>query len=148
MARCSKSRNFLKEVAKSPFVEKLSFLLPFFVITIDVIILEHAIRIQETYIIVCTSFLFILSLIEIVAVSSELHQNYRKSNFEKTLAVKLDDFITENREFNIKRIVANFITYNPEYNVHRNDVYHLTCQILEKRGEDTLEKIIDENLKE
>jgi hypothetical protein len=88
MARC-----FLREVAKSPFVEKLSFVLPFFVITIDIVILEHAIRIQETYIIVCSLFLFFLSVFEITAVSSELHKNYQKSNFEKRLTIKLDDFI-------------------------------------------------------
>jgi len=70
MVRCSRTRRFLREVVKSPFFEKLSFVLPFFVITIDIIILEHAIRIQETYIIACTLFLFFLSLFEIIIVSS------------------------------------------------------------------------------
>ena len=93
MARCSRTRNFLREVAKSPFAEKLSFILPFFVITIDIIILEHAIRIQETYIIVCSLFLFFLSLFEISVVSSELHKNYQKTAFEKRLTIKLDGFI-------------------------------------------------------
>ena len=146
MARCSRTRSFLMEVVKSPFVEKLSFILPFFVITIDIIILEHAIRIQEIYIIICSLFLFFLSLFEITAVSSELHKNYQKSNFEKRLTIKLDNFIEEKKGHNIKKIVEDFIANNPKYAIYRNDVYQITCQILETRNEDTLEKIVDENL--
>ena len=146
MARCSRTRYFLREVAKSPFGEKLSFILPFFVITIDMIILEHALRIQETYIIACSLFLFFLSIFEIVIVSRELHINFQKNIFEKRLTVKLDDFLDGKKDYNIKRIVENFIEQNPEYNANRNDVYQITCQILETRGKSALEKIIDENL--
>lgn len=140
MARCSRTRIFLKEVAKSPFVEKLSFILPFFVISIDIIILEHAIRIQETYIIGCTLFLFFLSLFEIIIVSSDLHSHYQQSNFEKTLAIKLDDFIDIKKSYNIKKIVEDFITLNPEYKKHRNDVYEITCQILETHEKRCIEQ--------
>jgi len=145
MVRCSRTRNFLKEVAKSPFVEKMSFILPFLVIAVDIVILEHAIRIQETYIIFLTSFLFTLSLFELVFVSSELHKNYQKSIFEKTLIKKLDEFIVEKRGFNIKKIVEDFIEINPEYAAHRNDVYELTCQLLDTYEKDLVEKIIDKN---
>jgi len=142
MARCSRTRSFFSEVVKSPFGEKLSFLLPFFVITIDIIILEHAIRIQETYIIACTLFLFFLSLFEIIIVSRELHRNYQKSNFEKTLTIKLDNFISEKKGYNIKKIIEDFIALNPEYSAHKNDVYQITCQIIETRKEGTVEKLI------
>lgn len=131
MVRCSRLRCFLREVAKSPFFEKLSFSLPFLVITIDIIILEHAIRIQESYIIACTLFLFFLSLFEIIIVSSELHRNYQRSNFEKILTIKLDDFIDGKKVYNIKTLIEDFLTLNPEYRTHRNDVYQITCQILE-----------------
>ncbi|MDH7507320.1 MAG: hypothetical protein QHH15_06020 [Candidatus Thermoplasmatota archaeon] len=107
MVRCSRVRCFLREVARSPFGEKLSFFLPFFVITIDIIILEHAIRIQEAYIIACTLFLFFLSLFEIIIVSRELHVNYQKSNFEKKLTIKLDNFIKRKKQYNIKKIVED-----------------------------------------
>ena len=146
MARCSRTRCFLREVAKSPFGEKLSFILPFFVITIDIIILEHAIRIQETYIIACTLFLFFLSLFEIIIVSRELHINFQKSIFEKRLAIKLNNFLEGKKGYNIKEIVENFVEINPEYTTFRNDVYQITCQILETRDEDAVEKIIDESL--
>jgi len=146
MVRCSRTRSFLREVAKSPFGEKLSFILPFFVLTIDIIILEHALRIQETYIIACTMFLFFLSLFEIIIVSRELHINYQKINFEKRLTIKLNDFLEGKNVYNIKEIVENFIEINPEYLSYRNDVYQITCQILETRDEDAVEKIIDESL--
>jgi hypothetical protein len=146
MARCTRIRCFLREVSKSPFGEKLSFFLPFFVISIDIIILEHAIRIQETYIIACTLFLFFLSLFEIIIVSRELHKSFQKSYFEKRLTIKLDDFIIEKKGYSIKEIVENFISNNPEYNSYRNDVYQITNQILESHNEDAVEKIDDEKL--
>ena len=147
MVRCSRTRNFLREVAKSPFIEKISFILPFFVISVDIIILEHAIRIQETYIIIFTSSLFILSLTEIIAVAHELHRNYQNSTFKKVLKCKIDDFIGVEKQYNIKKIVEDFISINPEYYTNRTDVYQITCQILENRGENSLEKIVDENFK-
>ena len=143
MARCSRIRCFLREVAKSPFFEKLSFILPFFVLSIDIIILEHALRIQETYIIACTLFLFFLSIFEIIIVSRELHRNYQKSCFEKRLIIQLDDFLEEKKGYNVKKIVEDFITINPEYSRHRNDVYEIICQILETHEENNADKIID-----
>ena len=51
MVRLGQLRNLLKEVTESPSIEKLSFTLPFIVIVVDVILIEHAIRINEPYII-------------------------------------------------------------------------------------------------
>ena len=65
MVRVGRLRNVIKELAASPLTEKITFILPFIVIIIDIIILEHAIRIRETYIIILTTLLFLLSLIEI-----------------------------------------------------------------------------------
>ena len=50
MFRIGRLKNFIQEIAESPRIEKISLILPFFVIFIDIIILEHAIRIKEAYI--------------------------------------------------------------------------------------------------
>lgn len=147
MVRVGRLRSFIRELAESPLIEKISFILPFFVIVIDIIILEHAIRIREGYIIVLTTLLFFLSLIEIMVVTGEIHDHYRKNNFERTLTIKLDDFILERKDKNVKKIVEDFIEINPQYNNHRNETYHITCQIMETHKEEMWEKALTDKLK-
>ena len=147
MVRVGRLRNFLHELAESPLIEKISFVLPFFVIVIDIIILEHAIRIKETYIIVLTTLLFFLSVFEITVVTGEIHDRYQQSNFERTLTIRLDDFILERKKNNVKKIVEEFTEIYPHYRNHRNEIYHITCQIMETHKEEALERALSDKLK-
>ncbi len=132
MARCGRLRSFIQEFSESQRIEKISFVLPFFVIVIDLILIEHAIRINEHYIIFFTTLLFFLSVIEVGVVVREIHGHYQQNNFERLLTIKLDDFILNNKQqTNVKSIVEDFMKENPNYECFRNEVYHLTCQILE-----------------
>ncbi|UCD14247.1 MAG: hypothetical protein JSW60_02205 [Thermoplasmatales archaeon] len=147
MVRVGRLRNFIHEFAESPLIEKISFVLPFFVIVIDIVILEHAIRIKEAYIIMLTTLLFFLSVFEIAVVTGEIHGRYQKSNFQRTLTIKLDDFIIERKKNNVKKIVEEFTEIYPRYRNHRNEVYHITCQIMETHKEEALEKALTDKLK-
>jgi hypothetical protein len=146
MVRLRGLRNFIKELAESPLIEKISFILPFFVIFIDIIILEHAIRIKETYIIVLTTSLFFLSIIEIAVAMGEIHDRYQQNNFERTLTIKLDDFILERKKTNVKKIVEDFTEMYPNYKNHRNEIYHIACQIMETHKEEAWEKALIKKL--
>jgi hypothetical protein len=141
MVRCGRLRSFIQELSESQRIEKISFVLPFFVIIIDIILIEHALRINEHYIIFFTTLLFFLSVLEVGVVIREIHGHYQQSNFERLLTIKLDDFILENiKQTNVKIIVEDFIEKNPNYESFRNEVYHTTCQILEAHKEEELEK--------
>ena len=132
MVRVGRLRNFIKEFSQSPRTEKVSFILPFFVIIIDIILIEHALRINEPYIIAFTTILFLLSVIEVGVVIREIHEHYQYSSFERLLTIKLDDFILEQKiQNNVKFIVEEFMKENPNYESFRNEVYHITCQIME-----------------
>jgi hypothetical protein len=87
-----------------------------------------------------TMILLIISIVEIIFVSAEMHEHYTKSNFDKILTIKLDDFITERKGGNVKKIVTDFTEQYPEYKKHRNEIYHTTCQILETHKEEAIEK--------
>ena len=87
-----------------------------------------------------TLVLLAISIIEIALVSTEMHEEYVKSNFDRILTIKLDDFITEKKEKNVKRIVTGFIEKHPEYRVKRNEIYHIICQILETHKKELTEK--------
>jgi hypothetical protein len=131
MVRCSKLRNFLREFAESPKIEKVTFVLPFLVIIVDIILIEHAIRINEHYIIVLTTLLFFLSLIEILVVIREIHDHRKNILFDETLTITLDDFIIEGKKKNVKETVQEFIELYPKYKNYRNKIYHITCDIMD-----------------
>lgn len=132
MVRLRRLRNFLKEFSESPTIEKITFILPFFVIIVDIILIEHAIRINEHYIIALTTILFFLSLIEIIVVIREIHEHRSYIIFEENLTIKLDDYIIEERKKNVKETVQEFIEKYPEFKNYRNEVYHITCDIMEE----------------
>lgn len=147
MVRCGRLRCFLRETFESPIAEKLSFILPFFIITVDIVLIEHAIRINEHYIIFLTTLLFILSISEIIVVTNEICKDYRKTNFERILTIKLDDFIINKKEKNVKKIIKDFIENHPEYKKNSNEIYHLSCKIMETHKEEKIEKNIEEELR-
>jgi len=83
----------------------------------------------------------------LVIVSYEIHEHYIKINFDKILTIRLDDFITEKKGTNVKKIVTDFIEKYPDYEPHRNEIYHTTCQILETHREEATEKEVENKLK-
>jgi hypothetical protein len=140
MPRCGRIRSFIREYRESPRTEKISFIPPFFILALELILLYHAISVNEMFIIALTSILLIISTIEMVIVSYEIHEHYSKINFDKKLTIRLDDFIIEKKEKNVKIIVSDFIDQYKEYEKNRNEIYHTTCQILETHKEEEIEK--------
>ena len=132
MPRFRKCRSFICEFTTSPSIEKLSLLLPILVLIIDIILIEHAIRINERYIIFLTAILCSLSIIETAIVVREIHNNYNKNNFLKSLTIKLSDFMFNKGRRNVKILVDEFISNHPEYSTHRDEIYQIICNILEE----------------
>jgi len=147
MPRCGRLRNFIREYKESPRTERVSFIPPFLILAIEIILIIHAILLNEIFVIVLTFVLLIISIIEIVIVTYEIHEHYSKINFDKKLTIRLDDFITEKKEKNVKKIVADFINQYPEYEKYRNEIYHTTCQILETHKEEKIERDLTIKLK-
>lgn len=147
MVRFGRLRNFIRELAESPLIEKISFILPFFVIIIDLILMEHAIRINAHYIIALTTLLFFLSLIEIVVVIRDIHGHRQHNVFEQKLTIKLDDFVLLQKEKNVKKIVEDFIDMHSEYKNKRSEIYHIACQIMETHREEAWEDALTKKLK-
>jgi hypothetical protein len=146
MPRSGRMRSFIKECRESPRVERISFFPPFLILALELILITHAISIMETFVIILTSILVMISIIELILVSLEIHEHYQITNFDKILTIRLDDFITEKKVKNVKKIVADFLNDYPEYERHRNEIYHTTCQILETHKEEELEKEIFKKL--
>jgi hypothetical protein len=147
MPRSGRLRTFISEYKESPRLEKASFIPPFLILALEVILIIHAISVREIYVIIITSILLVISLIEIILVSLEIHEHYKRINFDKILTIRLDDYILEKKEKNVKKIVSEFIDKYPNYNLNRNEIYHTTCQILETHKKEAIEKDLENMLK-
>ena len=116
MPRSGRLRGYIREVVASPRFEKLSFIPPFLVLIVEIILLRHALIINVTYVIELTIILLILSIIEILFVAEEIHEHYVSGVFDRVLTIRLDDFITERKTRNVKHLVEEFIGLYPIYN--------------------------------
>jgi len=140
MPRSGRLRSYIREIAESPRFEQLSFIPPFLVLIVELILLEHAIRINIPYVIELTLVLLILSVIEIIFVAEEIHEHYLTGIFERVLTIRLDDFIIERKRRSVRYIVEDFIDTYPNYSAHRDKIYRITCQIMETHREEAIEK--------
>jgi hypothetical protein len=147
MPRSQRIRNFINEYNESPKVEKMSFIPPFFILALEFILIIHAILNGNLFVIIITSILVIISFIEIIFVSREINEHYKRINFDREMTIRLDDFIIEKNEKNVKKIIEEFINEHPNYNTHRNEIYHVACQIMETHKEEMWERTLDTRLK-
>lgn len=146
MPRCGRLRNYINEITTSPTIEKITFIPPFVVLIVELILIRHAILIKEAYVIVLTIILLILSVIEIILVFSEIHEHYQHSNFDRILTIRLDDFILESKNRNVKEIIDEFLEKNPQYSKNRDEIYHVACEIMETHKEEKWQKQLYEVL--
>ena len=140
MPRCGNLRRYIREIAETPRVELISYIPTFLILLIEIILLNHALSLNEGYVIVLTTTLLTISVIELILVTRELHKHRLKNIFDRVLTIKLDDFITETRRTNVKEIVAKFIERYPMYLKNRVEVYRLTCQIMQTHKDEIAEK--------
>ena len=87
------------------------------------------------------------SVVEILFVGEEIHEHYRRTNFDRILTIRLDDFIIKSKKKNVKLIVEQFIELYPRYRNHRNEIYHIACQIMQTHKEESIEKTVEDALK-
>lgn len=147
MPRSGRLRTFIKEYSESPRTEKISFIPPFVIVAIELILLIHALSSNDLVVLQLTAILVVISVIEIILVINEIHDHYLRGNYEKILAIKLDDFITSTKQTNVRIIIEDFIEEYPEYKGHRGEIYRTSCQVLETHREEVFEKEITLKLK-
>lgn len=113
------------------------------ILALELILLAHAFTIEaDTLVIELTSILLVISLIEIILVSREIHEHYQKDSFEREMTIRLDDFILERQMHNVSTIVKEFLDENPQYSKYRNSIYHISCQIMETHKRELWEKTL------
>jgi hypothetical protein len=147
MPRSGGIRRYCREIADSSRGEKLAFIPPVAILTAEFILLIHALELKEGFVIFLTSFLLILSLIELFLIIRETHQHRCQTNFERELAIRLDDFIIERHMDNVSNIVSDFLNEYEEYRGNRTTIYHIACQVMQTHKQELWEKTLRTRLK-
>ena len=142
MPRSGRIRSFILEYKGSPKLEKVSFVPPFIILALEVILITHAYILRENFVIILTAILLVISIIEILLVTLEIHKQYQMGSFDRELTIRLDDFIIERHAENVKKTVEDFIETHPGYAVYRNEIYHIACQIMETHKAELWEKTL------
>jgi len=147
MPRSGRLRRFIKEYNESQKTDKISFIPPFFILILEIILITHAIIENNIFVIWLTLILVIISIIEIIFVAREIHEHYQSNSFDRELTIRLDDFIIEKNEKNVQKIVEKFIEVHPNYETYRNEIYHISCQIMDTHKKELWEKTLELRLK-
>jgi len=111
MPRSGRLRTFIREYSESPRTEKISFIPPFLILVLEIILITHALMLQETFVIILTLILVVVSLIEILFVTTEIHEHSQRSNFDRELTIRLDDYIIERKLENVKKQLRSLLMH-------------------------------------
>jgi len=147
MPRSGGIRRYCREIANSPKREQIAYIPPFVILIAEFILLLHALELKEGFVIYLTSFLLIVSLIELFLILREMHQHRCQTTFERELTIRLDDFIIERHMDNVSKIVVDFLKEYDEYKANRTTIYHIACQIMHTHKQELWEKTLRTRLK-
>ena len=149
MPRSGRLRRYIREFTGSSRAEKISFIPPFLIIIVEGVLLAHAltINVPDIMVVELTTVLLIISIVEILLVSREMHEHYISSTFDRILTIRLDDFVLRQKEKSVKKIVEDFIDIHSEYKNKRSEIYHITCQIMETHKKEAREEALVKKLK-
>lgn len=125
-------RSIGKEMLSATRLEKIALLLPFIVLLIDTEIFYYSFVHKETTIVIASSFVLILSVLEIVAVLREIHTHVFEVRKKDEIEKRIEDIIKEfEEEPTVKEVIEKFCEASPE-DYPRSYLYHIVCNVLEK----------------
>ena len=126
-------RKRLIEITESSTVEKVLFVLPLFILALDLYMLNHAVSIRDINVIIPALILFIFSVIEILVAIDEIRERTLSNSLNKNLESKIKSVIRKSvDELTVKSIMEKTIEKYPELKGHKSELYHIVCQILSK----------------
>lgn len=122
-------REWAKDFIKANVIEKLILLLPFIVLIIDAEIFYYSLTRGEETIIIASSFVLLLSIMEIIAVSKEIVSYINKTKREADIEKEIIKIIEEMDNPNVKKVVNKFMEMNKGYSMQ--EVYPVVCKIID-----------------
>ncbi len=121
---------FVRAVVRNILKARLSIILPFIVLLIDADIFYYSLIRKEKTVIIASSFVFLLSLMEIIAVSREVVKYINKSRKNEEIRKRIIKIVENMENPTVKKVVNKFIETNDEYSVQ--EIYPVVCKIMDE----------------
>lgn len=125
-------RSIGREMLSATRLEKIVLILPFIVLLIDAEICYYSFVHKELTILVASSFVLVLSVLEIIAVLREIHARFMEVWKREEIEKRIEDIIKEFEDTpTVREVIERFCSTSPgEYSP--SHLYHIVCDILEK----------------
>lgn len=124
-------RNLFAEMLKASRLEKLVLIIPFIVLIFDAEIFYFAWKNKEENILIASSFVLFLSILEILAVMKEIHEHVNRLRRREILEEKLRKIMKTMEKPTVRKVVDKFMaSYPDEYSI--KEVYHVTCNLIDE----------------
>ena len=131
MVRFRRQKRWLKELAESTTTERILLILPFFILSLDLYLLLHALSLGDMYIIVPVLILFAFSVVEIVVTLDEIHERAVELLRYKKLETKVRKAMEKkSSRVTVRSLLNDILEEHPELRDHEKSLYHVICQIL------------------
>lgn len=122
-------RNLFNEILTASRIIKIALIIPFIVLIFDAEIFYYSWTNHEKTILIASSFVLLLSVLEIIAVIKEIHEHISNIRRKEILIEKIRQIAENMEKPTVRKVVDVFIKkYGEEYSI--NEVYHATCNLL------------------
>lgn len=136
MVRFRKLRKWLRELTESTTTERILLALPFFILSLDLYLLLHALSIGDMHIIIPVLILFVFSVAEIVVTLDEIHERATELLRYKRLEAKVRKAMEKTKDrLTVRTLLNHILEEHPELRKHEKSLYHVICQILSEEGD-------------
>ena len=128
-------RTIFAEISKATWIEKIVLIIPFIVLLIDAEIFYYAWTHKEITILIASGFVLCLSLLEIIAVVSEIHGHITSNRKREIIEVRIMKITKRMRKPTVRKIMDAFMDKYPnEYNM--SEVYPIVCDLMSELSKD------------
>ena len=107
-------RNLFTEMLKASRLEKLVLIIPFIVLIFDAEIFYFAWKNKEENILIASSFVLFLSILEILAVMKEIHEHVNRLRRREILEEKLRKIMKTMEKPTVRKVVDKFMASYPD----------------------------------
>ena len=123
------TRGLIGEILKATKLEKLSLILPFIVLIIDAEIFYYSLKRGEEMIIIFSSFVLFLSVVEIITVMGEIGLYMEKARRNEEIEKHLIEIAKKTDNPTVKKIIDEFMNKYEGYSYQ--EVYPIACRIVD-----------------
>lgn len=123
------ARAFIKNLLSASRAEKIALILPFIVLMFDLEIFYYSLRENAVNILIASSFVLFLSIVEIVAVIEEIFIYVKKTRRREMMEDEIFNAIKDMDKPTVREVIEKIMNKHHEYTFQ--ELYPVVCKIID-----------------